>query len=186
MSGGPSMTGRPSSRSTSRSVVSRPETRSLTRFWGLLADADIPVVIHAGHAPVAAAYTGPDSFAPLLARHPRLTAIIAHMGAPDYEDFVRLAEDHEHVALDTTMAFTSFFDELAPFSPGLLPRVRDLGLTGKVLLGTDFPNIPHPYAEQIATLTRLELGPDWLRAVCWDNPVRLFGDSHLAPARELP
>ena len=96
MSGGPSTTGRPSSRSTSRSVVSRPETRSLTRFWGLLADADIPVVIHAGHAPVAAAYTGPDSFAPLLARHPRLTAIIAHMGAPDYADFVRLASQRPH------------------------------------------------------------------------------------------
>ena len=53
----------------------------------------------AGHAPVAAAHTGPDSFAPLLARHPRLAAIITHMGAPDYVDFVRLAEDHEHAKL---------------------------------------------------------------------------------------
>lgn len=119
-----------------------PGEPQLDPVWGLLADAGIPVVIHAGHAPVAAACTGPESFAPLLARHPRLTAIIAHMGAPDYEDFVRLAEDHERVALDTTMAFTSFFDELAPFPRGLLPRVRDLGQAGKVLLGTDFPGPP--------------------------------------------
>ena len=156
-----------------------PGEPQLDPVWGLLADAGIPVVIHAGHAPVAAAHTGPDSFTPLLARHPRLTAIIAHMGAPDYADFVRLAEDHERVALDTTMAFTSFFDELAPFPRDLLPRVRDLGLAGKVLLGTDFPNIPYPYAEQIAALNALDLGPEWLRAVCWGNPVRLFGESHL-------
>ena len=104
------------------------------------------------------------------------------MGAPDYGDFVRLAETHEHVALDTTMAFTGFFDELAPFPRDLLPRVGDLGLAGKILLGTDFPNIPYPYAEQIAALSRLGLGDDWLRAVCWGNPVRMFGEDHLAPA----
>ncbi len=159
-----------------------PGEPQLDAVWGLLADADVPVVIHAGHAPVAAAHTGPESFAPLLARHPRLTAIIAHMGAPDYGDFVRLAETHPHVALDTTMAFTGFFDELAPFPRDLLPRVRDLGLAGKILLGTDFPNIPYPYAEQIAALGRLGLGDDWLRAVCWGNPVRMFGEHHLAPA----
>ncbi len=158
-----------------------PGEPQLDAVWGLLADAGVPVVIHAGHAPVAAPHTGPESFAPLLARHPRLAAIIAHMGAPDYGDFVRLAETHEHVALDTTMAFTGFFDELAPFPRDLLPRVRDLGLAGKILLGTDFPNIPYPYAEQIAALGRLDLGDDWLRAVCWGNPVRMFGESHLAP-----
>ena len=150
-------------------------------MWGLLADAGVPVVIHAGHAPVAAAYTSTGAFTPLLARHPRLTTIIAHMGAPDYGDFVRLAESHDHVALDTTMAFTGFPDELAHAPAALLPRVRDLGLAGKVLLGTDFPNIPYPYAEQLAALTRLDLGPDWLAAVCWDSPVRLFGEAHLAP-----
>jgi hypothetical protein len=50
-----------------------------------------------------------------------------------------------------------------------------LGLAGKVLLGSDFPNIPYVYAEQIAGLVRLGLGEPWLRAVCWDNAARLFG-----------
>jgi len=44
-----------------------------------------------------------------------------------------------------------------------------------VLLGSDFPNIPYPYAEQIAALARLDLGEAWLRAVCWQNAARLFG-----------
>jgi hypothetical protein len=95
------------------------------------------------------------------------------MGAPDYETFIRLAEEHERVALDTTMAFTDFFDNIAPFPREALPRVRDLGLGGKILLGSDFPNIPYDYAHQIAALSRLGFGNDWLRAVCWDNPTRL-------------
>lgn len=147
----------------------------LDPVWGLLADAGIPVVIHAGHAPAGTAHTGPGPFAQVMARHPGLAAIVAHLGAPDFEPFLRIAETYERVALDTTMVFTPFFDRIAAFPPAALPRLRALGLAGKVLLGSDFPNIPHPYAEQLAGLARLELGDDWLRAVCWDNPVRLFG-----------
>lgn len=152
-----------------------PDDPLLDPVWGLLAEAGIPVVIHAGHAPVGTAHTGPEPFGALLARHPRLPAVVAHLGAPDYEAFLTLAERHDRVALDTTMAFTGFFEKLAPFPDAALPRLRDLGLAGKVLLGSDFPNIPHPYAEQIAGLVRLGFGPEWLRAVCWHSPARLLG-----------
>jgi len=149
----------------------------LDPVWGLLAGAGIPVVIHAGHAPAATAHTGPGPFAEVMARHPRLPAIVAHLGAPDFEPFLRIAETYERVLLDTTMIFTPFFDAISAFPPAALPRLRALGLAGKVLLGSDFPNIPHPYADQLAGLARLELGDDWLRAVCWGNPARLFPDA---------
>jgi cytosine/adenosine deaminase-related metal-dependent hydrolase len=147
----------------------------LEPVWGLLAEAGVPVVVHAGHAPVGTEHTGPEPFGQLLMRHRRLTAIVAHMGAPDYEAFLRLAADYERVALDTTMIFTEFFDKLAPFPVTSLPLVRDLGLAGKILLGSDFPNIPYPYARQLDGLNRLGLGQEWLRAVCWQNPVAMFG-----------
>ena len=54
-----------------------------------------------------------------------------------------------------------------------LPRLADLG--HKILLGTDFPTIPYPYAHQLESLARLELGDGWLRAVCWENGAALFG-----------
>jgi len=44
-----------------------------------------------------------------------------------------------------------------------------------VLLGTDFPNIPYPFAHQLEALDRVGLGPEWLRAVCWDNAQALIG-----------
>ncbi|MFF0318165.1 amidohydrolase family protein [Micromonospora sp. NPDC005252] len=151
-----------------------PTDPALDEVWGTLADAEVPVVVHAGHAPVGTTHTGPAPFADLLARHPRLTAVVAHLGAPDYRAFLDLAEAYERVRLDTTMAFTPFFDRFVPFPADELPRLRDLGLAGKVLLGSDFPNIPYPYADQLTGLARLDLGDDWLRAVCWNNAATLF------------
>ena len=43
-----------------------------------------------------------------------------------------------------------------------------------MLLGSDFPSIPSEYAHQLEALERLGPGPEWLRAVCWDNAVRLL------------
>jgi hypothetical protein len=145
----------------------------LDGVWGRLADAGTPVVIHVNSGPVANAHTGPEPMRVLARRHPRLTAVLAHMGAPDYAEFLALAEEYERVYLDTTMAFTDFFEEMAPFPRDLRPRLRDGG--AKVLLGSDFPNIPYSYAHQLESLERLDLGQDWLRAVCWENGKRLLG-----------
>ena len=151
----------------------------LDEAFGLVEDAGTPIVIHVGSGPVGNEFTGPEHLARLLRRHPRLTAVVAHMGAPEYAEFLALAEAHEHTRLDTTMVFTGFFDAEAPYPDDLLPRLVDLG--DRVLFGSDFPTIPYPYLEQLRGLGRLEerhpgLGADWLRAVCWDNPVALFGE----------
>lgn len=147
----------------------------LDEAWGLIAEAGTPVVLHAGSGPVPTEHTGPAPVEELLARHPRLRLVIAHAGAPEYADFLRLAETHERVGLDTTMAFTDFFEEMGgAYPPELLPRLRDLGLAGRVHLGSDFPHIPYPYVDQLGALARLDLGDDWLRAVCWENPSTLL------------
>lgn len=44
-----------------------------------------------------------------------------------------------------------------------------------MLLGSDFPNIPYAYAHQLDALARLDLGDDWLWAVCWGNATAMFG-----------
>jgi hypothetical protein len=150
-----------------------PREPVLDPVWGRLAEAQVPAIVHCGSGPAPGTYTGPERFADVLKRHPRLRAVIAHLGAPEHREFLELAETYEHVALDTTMAFTSFALNGAPFPTDLLPRLRDLGLAGKVALGTDFPNIPYPYAHQLEALANLDLGDDWLRAVCWANGAAL-------------
>ena len=56
-----------------------------------------------------------------------------------------------------------------------MPRLVEHG--DRVLLGTDFPNIPYAYAHQLESLERLGLGEQWLRDVCWNNGVRIFGET---------
>ncbi|MFF9815839.1 amidohydrolase family protein [Streptomyces sp. NPDC014006] len=145
----------------------------LDRAWGLLAEAGIPVVIHCGSGPAPGKHTGPGPIARVLARHPSLRLIVAHLGMPEYEEFLGLAERYGQVRLDTTMAFTDFTERFMPFPRRALPRLAALG--DRVLLGSDFPNIPYSYAHQLRALERLDLGRDWLRAVCHDNAAALFG-----------
>ena len=150
-----------------------PNDPVLDAAWGLLAEAGVPVVTHCGSGPVPGRFTGPAPIARLLARHPGLRLVVAHLGMPEYAEFLTLAGRYPGVLLDTTMAFTPFIDDAgAPFPPAELPRLRDLG--HRVLLGTDFPNIPYTYADALESLERTGLGPDWLRAVCHDNAASLF------------
>ncbi|MFD7897332.1 amidohydrolase family protein [Streptomyces sp. NPDC059743] len=150
-----------------------PNDERLDPVWGLLAEAAVPVVVHCGSGPAPGKHTGPEPVGRLLARHPALPLIVAHLGMPEYADFLALAERYEQVRLDTTMAFTDFGERFAPFPREARERLADLG--DRILLGTDFPNIPYPYIHQLEALERLELGNEWLRAVCYGNGVRLFG-----------
>ncbi|MGH8870011.1 MAG: amidohydrolase family protein [Actinomycetes bacterium] len=150
-----------------------PRDPLLDEVWGTLAESGTPVVVHCGSGPTPGEFTGPAVFAEVLARHPRLVAVVAHMGAPEYDAFADLASRYERVHLDTTMAFTDFMEDVMPSSPALRARLADLG--DRVLFGSDFPNIPYAYAHQVEALVRLDLGDDWLRRVCHDNAVRLFG-----------
>jgi predicted TIM-barrel fold metal-dependent hydrolase len=151
----------------------------LDPVWGLLAEAGVPVVVHVGSGPVPrAGFTGPDKLEGVMLRHPGLTAVVAHLGAPEYAEFLALAERYPRLHLDTTMVFTDFFEAAAPFPRELLPRLAEL--PERIVLGSDFPNIPYPYAHQLESLERLRdmapgLDDEWLRAVCWFNGKRLLG-----------
>ncbi|MFD9594690.1 amidohydrolase family protein [Kitasatospora sp. NPDC059973] len=153
-----------------------PTDRRLDAVWGLLAETGTPVVTHCGSGPVAGKFTGPGPIGEVLDRHPGLVLVVAHLGMSEYRDFLDLAERHPSVRLDTTMAFTDFVEADDPFPRSELPRLR--ALQDRVLLGSDFPNIPYRYVHQLEALAGLGLGEEWLRAVCHDNAAALFG---LAP-----
>lgn len=144
----------------------------LDDVWGVLAEAGVPIVIHCGSGPAPGQFTGPEPIRTVLQRFPRLSLIVAHMGTPEYTEFVELAEAYDDVRLDTTMSFTDFSEEGAPYPPEILPRVADL--RDKILFGSDFPNIPYGYLHSLQACERLGLGDDWLRAVVHHNAATLF------------
>lgn len=150
-----------------------PRDDLLDPVWGLLAGARVPVVVHCGSGPTPGRFTGPGPMSQVLARHPDLVVIVAHLGAPEYGDFLDLVQRYRNVYLDTTMAFTGFMEAIAPFPVALTPRLAAAG--DRILLGSDFPSIPYPYLTQLRALAGLDLGDDWLRAVCYANAARLLG-----------
>lgn len=150
-----------------------PRDRLLRPVWRRLAAAGVPVVTHAGSGPHPGRFTGPGPITEVLNDHPELTLVIAHMGAPEYEDFLGLAARYPRVHLDTTMAFTGFMERLAPFPRHLVERLA--AHPDRIVLGSDFPNIPYAYAHQLEVLEGLGIGDEWLRAVCHDNGARVLG-----------
>jgi uncharacterized protein len=146
--------------------------------WRLIAGAGVPVVVHCGHGPVRGAHTGLDVFEQVLRAHPELVAVLAHSGMPDYRGAVRLAGRYPHVHLDTTMVGTAFMDDRMPLPedwPELLVTLGD-----RMVLGTDYPQIPYRYVEQLRVVhgwaaADQRLGVPFLRRVLHDTPARLLG-----------
>ncbi len=151
-----------------------PRDPLLEEVWGLIADAGVPVLVHCGSAPLPGRFTGPGPIGEVLTRHPGLNVIIAHLGAGEFEAFLGMARRRPRTWLDTTMGLTDFMQGMAAFPPGLLPVLRDLCSQGKVLFGSDFPNIPYPFAHQVQVL--LDAGLD-MPEVLWGAPARLFGSA---------
>lgn len=149
-----------------------PNDPLLDAAWDLLEEAQAPVVVHCGNGPHRGEHTGIDNIARLLAKHPKLVLVIAHAGLPEYTQFGQLALEHPGVYLDTTMMATDFTQSFAPMPEGYLDLLAQL--QGKVVLGSDFPNIPYPYSHQLQALEALGLGTSWMREVLHDTPQRLL------------
>jgi hypothetical protein len=143
--------------------------------WAQLQEGGTAVILHAAAVADGSGneqWCGPGPVRRLLRRFPGLRLVIAHLGAPDSDDFVTLAEQHPGVWLDTAMVFTDP-PYLGPTPLHLVGRLATLG--GRVVFGSDFPTIPHAVAAQVSGLASLGLGDDWLRGVLWHNGLRLFG-----------
>jgi predicted TIM-barrel fold metal-dependent hydrolase len=149
-----------------------PRDQLLRPVWRRLAAAGVPVVTHCGSGPEPGDYTGPGPIGDVLDANPDLALVVAHMGAPEYREFAELALRHSRVHLDTTMAFTDYMEAFGHYPSDVLPVLAEHA--DRVVLGTDYPNMPHPYAHQLAALVRRGFGDDWLRAVCYHNGARLL------------
>lgn len=152
----------------------------LDGVWARLARDRVPVVIHAGAVygvDGGDRYCGPDELRRLLDAHPDLVLVVAHLGAPDFDGFLRLAEQAPTLRLDTAMAPTD------PPYPGLLRHWRaDHGervaaLADRVVFGSDFPSIPHRYVAQVRGVGALPIADDRLVDVLHGNGRRLLDEA---------
>jgi len=156
-----------------------PRDPLLRPAWGLLAEAGVPAIVHCGHGPRHGRHTGLDVFGEVLAAHPRLPVVLAHAGMPDYAGALDLVHRYERVHLDTTMVGVPFSWRIAPLPEDWAARLA--AVADRVVLGSDFPNIPYAYAEQLRAIAGWaaaddRLGAGFLRSVLHDAPARLLGE----------
>ncbi len=118
---------------------------------------------------------GPGRVASVLARHPRLRLVVAHMGVPDTLAYFALAARFANLFVDTTMAFAS--DDLRTTA-----EAADIeAASGSIVYGSDYPNIPYPYEAERAAIGALGLSP-WALSQIWTRNARRLSP-HLAAAR---
>lgn len=147
----------------------------LDGVWSELERRGLPVVLHAGAVPDGSGgdqWCGVGPVTRLLERFPDLNLVIAHAGAPDYRDFLRVAETHAMVSFDTAMVFVD------PPYIGRYPAElieRFVALDGRLVFGSDFPSITDEYAAQLRHIAELGVDREWLRRLLWETPRRLLG-----------
>lgn len=135
-----------------------PDDSRLEPAFELAAEHDLPIVFHAGTAPMFedSPHVGADRFESFLHSYPDVRACAAHMGAYEVDEFVALAREHDNVFLDTTFTMSSVVERYMAFDPESVPTDLIEELSESIMYGSDYPNIPYPYdREREHLLSRL-------------------------------
>jgi predicted TIM-barrel fold metal-dependent hydrolase len=147
----------------------------LDQVWRASARYRKPVMIHAGPEPAASGYgfdvrpySGFERVRRALERHPDAIAIVPHLGFDQFAQFEALLDEFPNLYLDTTMAIAGYF----PAGPDLeILRRRP----GRILYGTDFPNLPYDWSRELGVIRGLKLSAETEAALLGNTAARLFG-----------
>ncbi|MEF8840128.1 MAG: amidohydrolase family protein [Haloarculaceae archaeon] len=127
-----------------------PADPRLDPAFELAAEYDRPILFHAGTAPMFrdSPHVGVGQFREFVASYPDVRACCAHMGTFGWEAFVETARENESVYLDTCFAMATVVGDYVDFDPATIPDSVFEELAGRVMYGSDFPNMPHDYVRE--------------------------------------
>ncbi len=151
-----------------------PDDPRMRDVYGHLVALDRVLVIHVGTGPHTNEFTGVARFARVLERLPTLRATICHMGAFETRASLRLLDRYPNLYLDTTMALTPASTPFTGIDPGV---VRDADLVrhaDRILFGSDFPNLPYPYEEEVRGLWARDLPLPVYQRIFYENARAFF------------
>jgi predicted TIM-barrel fold metal-dependent hydrolase len=152
-----------------------PDEARLEAVYRKCAERGLPLVMHAGREPKSPAYAcdphllcAASRVEEVLRSYPGLRLVVPHLGADEFDAYGDLMERFDNLWLDTTMA-------LAGYLPGDAGTPLVARRPGRVLYGTDFPNIPYAWDREVRILSRLGLGEEELATVLGGNARDLWG-----------
>ena len=133
------------------------------------------LVLHVGTMPYRDPFTGVARFRRVLTRFPRLTVIVAHMGAFESEAFLALLDAHPNLYVDTTMALAPAAGRYVGADPGAIADAALVRYQDRILFGSDFPLVPYDYDEERRWAWERDLPDVVRRKIFHDNAARLLG-----------
>jgi uncharacterized protein len=165
-----------------------PDDPRLDPIFEAVAERGRVVILHAGREPASSAYRfdsralcGIDPVRRVVERHPTLKLVVPHLGHDQWREFFALCRDSENLYLDTTMAVSGYLTDDVPSQDDLVP------VANRLLFGTDFPNLPYPWARERVWLEGLGLPEETLEAILRGNALRLVGRAaDTAPRATVP
>jgi hypothetical protein len=155
-----------------------PADPRLDPAFELAAEYDRPILFHAGTAPMFrdSPHVGISSFEEFVASYPDVRACCAHMGTFEWEAFVDLARERESVYLDTCFAMATVVSEYVDFDPATIPNAVFEDLAGRVMYGSDFPNMPHDYVREREGLLERDLSEGAFEALFRGAAANFLGE----------
>lgn len=138
----------------------------LTSIYEACIRHDKPLLVHAGREPGGGGYACDphelchvDRVAAVLRAYPELRVAIPHLGIDEIAGYRRLLEQHDNLWLDTTMALADYFPE----DEACFALVE--AHPGRIMYGTDFPNIPYAWDRELRRIEARGLSPASRRAI---------------------
>ena len=127
---------------------------SVVEILSLCAQMDVPAVVHCGREPATTAYgVNPhdichvDRARDVLRKLPALKLVVPHVGADEYDSYMRLLDQHEGLYLDTSMSCAEYFED-CPAWEGI-EKYAD-----RIMYGSDFPIVPYETDRELRALSR--------------------------------
>jgi predicted TIM-barrel fold metal-dependent hydrolase len=102
-------------------------------------------------------YAEPKNWSKVLDAFPKLTVILAHLGAAWWDERVELAQKHPNVVFDTSQGFAApdqipYCSHRGLAEEDVIRIFRKIGVE-RIMFGTDFPALaPQPQVEQLLRL----------------------------------
>jgi predicted TIM-barrel fold metal-dependent hydrolase len=150
-----------------------PDDPGMDQIYSECEERDLGVIAHAGASKGATEWAEPRAYAAVLAAHPRLNLVLAHLGGARWRQARELAEGFANVSFDLCeiIAWTG-----APGAPTRDQLGRMIALIGsdRVLFGTDFPWYDvESTIDQVLDLPHLS--HDEKEAILGANAIRTLG-----------
>lgn len=157
-----------------------PDDPRMDAVWRASARHRKPVVFHCGREPASPGYgidvhtvSGAARLRRALARHPRAVCVVPHLGADEYAEMEALLDEFPDLYLDTAMAIGGAFPGRIQLRPAGLEILRRR--PGRILYGSDFPNLPYEWTRELRAIDALGLPPETRAALLGGTAARLFG-----------